>query len=103
MCKNGSHVVGCLEAYRVEHIAPIVEDHAMFGICVKSSDSGAPPILCLVRGDSTTSLELQRVYDLDKNGVDFTAEGADQVVMVLFRNDLQNYLGSEVTHWEYPC
>ena len=42
MCKNGSHVVGCLEAYRVEHIAPIVEDHAMFGVCVKSSDSGAP-------------------------------------------------------------
>ena len=30
MCmQNGSHVVGCLEAYRVEHIAPIVEDHAM--------------------------------------------------------------------------
>ena len=78
MCKNGSHVVGCLEAYRVEHIAPIVEDHAMFGICIKSSDSGAPPILCLVRGDSTTSLELQRVYDLDKNGVDFTARNADR-------------------------
>ena len=65
-------------AYRVSHIAPIVEDHAMFGICVKSSNSGAPPILCLVRGDSTTSLELQRVYDLDKNGVDFTAQRADQ-------------------------
>ena len=84
MCKNASHVVGCLEAYRVEHIAPIVEDHAMFGICIKSSNSGAPPILCLVRGDSTTSLELQRVYDLDRNGVDFTAEGADQTSWFFF-------------------
>ena len=84
MCKNASHVVGCLEAYRVEHIAPIVEDHAMFGICIKSSHSGAPPILCLVRGDSTTCLELQRVYDLDKNGVDFSAEGADQTSWFFF-------------------
>ena len=62
----------------MEHIAPIVEDHAMFGICITSSHSGAPPILCLVRGDSTTRLELQRVADLDKNGIDFMSGGADQ-------------------------
>ena len=50
----------------------------MFGMCISSSRSGAPPILCLVRGDSTNRLELQRVADLDKNGVDFMNDDADQ-------------------------
>ena len=62
----------------MDHISPIVEDHAMFGMCIKTSHSGAPPILCLVRGDSTTRPELQRVADLDKNGVDFMNDDADQ-------------------------
>ena len=77
MCRNASHIVGCREAKRVSHLQGIVGDHAMFGMCIKSSRSGAPRILCLARGDNTTRLELQRVADLDKNGVDNNSDEAD--------------------------
>ena len=77
-------LLGCLEAKRVEHIAPIVEDHAMFGMCISSSRSGAPPVLCLARGDSTTRLELQRFVDLDKNGVDNSSDDSDRSTWFFF-------------------
>ena len=77
MCRNASRFIGVLEAKRVDQLRNIVADNAMFGMCIKSSRSQAPPIMCLARGDNTTRLELQRVVDLDKESVDMNDESAD--------------------------
>ena len=44
----------------------------------------ALPILFLVRGDATTRLELNRVHDLDKNGVINSSDEADLSTWFLF-------------------